>query len=100
MSELLAVVRRKEVKKRAFFRIPLYLTDRLAIGVRGYPLIIEQKRPTPTWVYLGGEQQQRVKVKTFWVTAPPEDETQIVSRYDVIPFVSATLSIERRPIDS
>src|SRR5262249_52817846 len=74
VADLLELVRRKEPKKRSRFRLLLHFTDELAIGVRGYSLVLEQKKPQHVCIYTQAEQIQRVAAKTTYHTLTEEGE--------------------------
>ncbi|ORZ22807.1 SPOC like C-terminal domain-containing protein [Lobosporangium transversale] len=69
LSELLQRVQRKEVKKRAYFNIPLKLAPGLEIGVKGYNLVLAQGKGAHRNVYTLGEAVREVQTVTTWLCA-------------------------------
>ncbi|KAF9431936.1 X-ray repair cross-complementing protein 6 [Entomortierella beljakovae] len=80
LSELLQRVQRKEVKKRALFNIPLKLAPGLEIGVKGFNLVMSQKKGTHRNVYTLGEAVREVQTVTTWLCA---DTTQYLMPGDL-----------------
>ncbi|KAI9090439.1 SPOC like C-terminal domain-containing protein [Phlyctochytrium arcticum] len=64
-EEMQRKILRREVKKRTAFRVPLQLHDSLVIGVRGYNLVLEQKKSNHT--YLDSRSNAEVKAGTSWM---------------------------------
>ncbi|KAF8979016.1 X-ray repair cross-complementing protein 6 [Entomortierella lignicola] len=80
LSELLQRVQRKEVKKRAAFNIPFKLAPGLEIGVKGFNLILSQKKSNHRNVYTLGETVREVQTVTSWICA---DTTQYLLAADL-----------------
>ncbi|KAJ3179478.1 X-ray repair cross-complementing protein 6 [Gaertneriomyces sp. JEL0708] len=55
----------KEVTKRTAYRIPFKITENLTIGIKGYNLIVEQRKGNYT--YLSGQHNAEVRTVTTWV---------------------------------
>ncbi|KAI9282083.1 SPOC like C-terminal domain-containing protein [Umbelopsis sp. AD052] len=66
LADLLQLIRRKQIKKRSEFRIPLHLNDELTIGVVGYALVREQVRSSFQKVLVTGEQVKEVDSVVTW----------------------------------
>ncbi|KAI9311075.1 hypothetical protein BX666DRAFT_2032344 [Dichotomocladium elegans] len=69
IDELLERVRRSEPPKRTLFQIPFRIGTDLEIGVKGYALIMEQKRSLPQPVSTVGEQITEVVSDTTYKCA-------------------------------
>ncbi|KAK3842166.1 MAG: SPOC like C-terminal domain-containing protein [Linnemannia gamsii] len=80
LGELLQRVRRKEVKKRSLFNIPLKLSTNLEIGVKGYNLVSTQSKGLHRNVYTLGEAVREVETVTSWICA---DTTQYLTAADL-----------------
>ncbi|KAF9931124.1 X-ray repair cross-complementing protein 6 [Linnemannia zychae] len=80
LGELLQRVRRKEVKKRSLFNIPLKLSPNLEIGVKGYNLVLPQSKGPHRNVYTLGEAVREVETVTSWICA---DTTQYLTPADL-----------------
>ncbi|KAF9096528.1 X-ray repair cross-complementing protein 6 [Mortierella sp. AD031] len=80
LGELLQRVRRKEVKKRAVFNIPLKMSANLEIGVKGYNLVLSQGKGLHRNVYTLGEAVREVETVTSWICA---DTTQYLTAADL-----------------
>ncbi|RUS22756.1 hypothetical protein BC937DRAFT_87171 [Endogone sp. FLAS-F59071] len=80
LKELMVKVRRKEVKKRSLFRLPLNVAEGITIGVRGYTLLMNQKRGDYRYVYMKGERVREVRTVTSWICS---DTTQYLLPTDL-----------------
>ncbi|KAI8384252.1 SPOC like C-terminal domain-containing protein [Radiomyces spectabilis] len=80
LEELMQKIRRKEVKKRSQFRIPFHLAEGLTIGVRGYAIVMEQKKGTPKKVVTSGRQLLEIDTQTTWKCA---DTDQYLLPFDI-----------------
>ncbi|KAF9130438.1 X-ray repair cross-complementing protein 6 [Mortierella sp. 14UC] len=80
LGELLQRVRRKEVKKRSLFNIPLKVSPNLEIGVKGYNLVSTQSKGLHRNVYTLGEAVREVETVTSWICA---DTTQYLTAADL-----------------
>ncbi|KAF9090607.1 X-ray repair cross-complementing protein 6 [Mortierella sp. AM989] len=80
LSELLQRVQRKEVKKRALFNIPFKLAPGLEFGVKGFNLVMTQKKGNHRNVYTLGEAVREVQTVTTWLCA---DTTQYLMPADL-----------------
>ncbi|KAF9967257.1 X-ray repair cross-complementing protein 6 [Mortierella alpina] len=80
LQELLQRVQRKEVKKRAMFSVPFKLANGLEIGVRGYNLVMPQKKGNHRNVYTMGETVREVQTVSSWICA---DTTQYLTPADL-----------------
>ncbi|KAF9171993.1 X-ray repair cross-complementing protein 6 [Mortierella sp. AD010] len=80
LSELLQRVQRKEVKKRSLFNIPFKLAPGLEIGVKGFNLVMSQKKGVHRNVYTLGESVREVQTVSTWICA---DTTQYLTPADL-----------------
>ncbi|KAF9582574.1 X-ray repair cross-complementing protein 6 [Lunasporangiospora selenospora] len=79
-GELLQRVQRKEVKKRALFNIPFKLAPGLEFGVKGYNLVMSQKKGLHRNVHTLGESVREVDTVTSWICA---DTAQFIMPADL-----------------
>lgn len=75
LAELLDNVRRREPNKRTAFRIPFTIAPEIVIGVRGYNLVMAEKRSTPHKVTGAGERIEEVEAQ---VTYKCQDTQQVL----------------------
>ncbi|KAI9029362.1 SPOC like C-terminal domain-containing protein [Hyaloraphidium curvatum] len=81
-EDLRNAVRKKEMRKRSYMRIPFVLGSGFTIGVRGYNLVVEQKKPS--FVYMRASGNDVVKSKQVLVcrdTAEPLQPREIKYYY-------------------
>ncbi|TPX68920.1 hypothetical protein SpCBS45565_g02838 [Spizellomyces sp. 'palustris'] len=63
-EEMQKKILRRETKKRTTFRVPLHLHEGLTIGVKGYNLVLEQRKGNYT--YLDRRTNAEVRTVTTW----------------------------------
>ncbi|KAJ3022960.1 X-ray repair cross-complementing protein 6 [Thoreauomyces humboldtii] len=66
-KEMEQKVLRREVKKRTAFRVPFHLFEGITLGVKGYNLVLEQKKGSYT--YLDRRSNAEVQTVTSWTCA-------------------------------
>ena len=66
-DSLYSKIKKKETKKRTFFRIPFQLSPSFEFGIRGYNLVIEQKKGAH--VNLDERTNQQVKIISGYTCA-------------------------------
>ncbi|RHZ56830.1 hypothetical protein Glove_396g52 [Diversispora epigaea] len=76
----------KESPKRSIFSIPFHLFEGegMTIGVKGYSLVQERKKPNYKWVHMRGETTRIAESKTKWICA---DTTQELLPQDIKHYV-------------
>ncbi|KAI7875336.1 Ku DNA-binding complex, Ku70 subunit [Lichtheimia hyalospora FSU 10163] len=75
LDELLDNVRRREPNKRTSFRVHFTIAPEIVIGVRGYNLIMQEKRSTPHKVTGAGERIEEVEAQ---ITYKCQDTQQVL----------------------
>ncbi|KIY53908.1 Ku DNA-binding complex, Ku70 subunit [Fistulina hepatica ATCC 64428] len=81
IEDLLAQMRFREVPKRALFSIPFELGAGFTIGIKGYGLVVEQKKGTYKYFLDNGQGFQVVESRTSYVD---EDVEQAASRARIV----------------
>ncbi|KAI8341022.1 SPOC like C-terminal domain-containing protein [Chlamydoabsidia padenii] len=66
LEELMTRIRRKESKKRSLFSIPFSIAKDLTISIKGYNLLMPQKRAPAKKVLTSGERVQEVEARTAY----------------------------------
>ncbi|KAL7417971.1 SPOC like C-terminal domain-containing protein [Mrakia frigida] len=71
-ENLLTDLQVKQMAKRALWTVPLMLTDDLVIGVKGYGMITETKKPSPKYYYTDQPEAEMAESSTNYFDARDE----------------------------
>ncbi|KAF9507144.1 hypothetical protein BS47DRAFT_1398864 [Hydnum rufescens UP504] len=74
-DQVIAEMKIREMPKRSVWSIPLNIADNFVIGVKGYGLVTEQRKPNYRWMYTQGETGAEVAPRTVYFDEEQQTET-------------------------